>query len=155
MRTGTRWLVALCVTAGLVGLGAVSAEAATSPAHRTGCTGTVRITSLTFAPATVARGQSSTATLKARNCTGKTQQTTTYWFGHFSGAGTGIPAGCPAIDPLPRALALVPHGTGSLQTTYRVLPTCTATALTITVRVVGSGGTVLASRDATLAITTT
>ena len=154
MRTGTRWLVALSVTAGLVGLGAVSAEAATSPAHRSTCTGTVKITSFAFVPATVARGQSSTATLKARNCTGTVQQTTTYWYGHFSGPGTGIPAGCPVIDPLPRPLAFTAHGTGSLQTTYRVFPTCTATSLTITVRVVGSGGTVLASRNATLAITT-
>lgn len=139
---------------GLAGLGTVAAQAATVSAQATTCTGTVHISSLKFAPTSVAAGQSSTATLKARNCTGKAQQTTTYWFGHFSTAtGAGVPAGCPVIDPLPRPLALTPHGSGTLATSYRVPPTCTATRLTITVRITSSTGTTLATKDATLTIT--
>lgn len=157
MRRRIGWLGALVVAGGLVGLGtvgAVGAQAATVSAPSSTCTGTVHISSLRFAPTGVPAGQSSTATLKARNCTGKTQKTTTYWFGHFSTAtGTGVPAGCPVIDPLPRPLTFAPHGSGTLETSYRVPPTCTGTKLTITVRIVSSTGTVLATKDATLTIT--
>jgi hypothetical protein len=116
------------------------------------CTGTIQITSLAFAPPTVARGQSSVATLNARNCTTQTKQTTTYWSGRFLGSTAGIPAGCPAIDPLPRPATFAPHGSISLATTYLVFSSCAATSLQLTVQIVGSGGTLLATRSATLVI---
>src|SRR5438067_1962920 len=135
-----RWMASIVIAVGLVAAGAVGASAATV-STTTGCT--VQITSLAFAPATVAPGQSSVATVRARNCTRHSQQTATYWFGRFTGSGPGIPAGCPAIDPLPRAATFAPHGSVTLQTTYPVFRSCTATALELTVRIVGSGGAVL------------
>src|SRR5437762_514154 len=114
-----RWIASIVVAVGLVAAGAVSASAATmSTTTTTGCT--VQITSLAFAPATVAPGHSSVARLQARNCTRHSQQTATYWFGRFTGSGPGIPPGCPAIDPLPRPATFAPHGTVTLQSTYPV-----------------------------------
>jgi hypothetical protein len=53
----------------------------------------------------------------------------------FIGPQPGIPAGCPAIDPLPPQPAqFVPHGTFTASLTYRVFAGCTATALRVTAR---------------------
>lgn len=154
MRRWVGWAAALAVAGGLVVAGGASASAAT-PATAAGpalCTGTVQINSLTFVPSTVAPGQSSTATLKARNCTAQTLQTTTYWYGRFVGPTPGIPAGCPAVDPLPRPLTFTPHGSASLSTSYLTFASCTATSFQLNVRIVGPGGALLATRDATLTI---
>lgn len=152
MRRTASWIAALTVTAALTIAGGSSASAA--PAGPAACTGTVRITSLAFAPSTVPPGQSSTATLHARNCTSQTQQTTTTWFGQFIGSGVGIPTGCAAIDPLPRPATFTPHGTVTLSTTYLVFASCTATSLRLTVQITGSGGVLLATASTSLAIHT-
>jgi hypothetical protein len=137
-----RWLPAvalLAAAAGLVLAGGASASAATSQAVTPAtCKGTVHITSLAFSPETVTPGHSSVATLRARNCTGKTQQTSTFWFGRFVGSGPGIPTGCPAIDPLPRGATFQPYGKVKVSTSYLVFPSCTASSLQLTVRIVGS-----------------
>jgi len=152
MRRGLGWAAAIAVAVGLTAAGVVSASAATQTVAAKSCTATVHIASLAFTPASVTPGQSSTATLKAHNCTGHAQQTTTYWYGRFVGPSAGIPAGCPAVDPLPRPAAFRAHQTITLSTTYRVFPSCTATSFQLTVRIVGPGGKVLATRNATLAI---
>ncbi len=152
-----RWLglaASLVVAAGVLladgaGASAATPAAASGPA---GCSGTVQITSLAFVPSTVAPGQSSTATLSARNCTAQTVQANSYWYGTWTGSTPGIPAGCPVIDPLPRGLTFAPHASVTVATTYLVFPSCTANALQLTVKIVGSGGVTLASRTATLAI---
>lgn len=154
-----RWLglaASFVVAAGLLVAGGASASAAT-PSASSGpvpcsTTSTIQITSFAFVPPTVAPGQSSTATLAARNCTAQTVQATSYWYGTWIGSTPGIPAGCPVIDPLPRGLTFPPHGSLTVGTTYLVFPSCTASALQITVKIVGSGGTTLASRTATLTI---
>jgi hypothetical protein len=118
------------------------------------CTGTVQITSLAFAPATVAPGQSSTATLVAQNCTDQTQATSTVWFGRFlSSSGAAFPPGCPAIDPVALPATFPPGGQASRSLSYLALASCTATDLQLTVRITSStDGSTLAEQTADLAI---
>jgi hypothetical protein len=152
-----RWIglvASLVVATGLIAAGGASASAATPTAtvRPATCSGTIRITSFAFQPPTIAPGQSSAATLAARNCMAQTVQATSYWFGTWVGSTTGIPAGCPVIDPLPRSMTFAPNALVMLSTSYLVFPSCTATALQVTVRIGGSGGATLASRTATLTI---
>ena len=154
MRRWVRLAASLVLAAGLVTAGATSASAAIPAASNrpAACTGTAQITSFVFVPPSVPAGGSSTATLSARNCTRQTVQTTTTWFGRFLGPTVGIPTGCPAIDPLPRPLKFPPRASVSVATTYLTFPSCTATALQITVRITDSTGTLLATATATLII---
>jgi hypothetical protein len=127
-----------------------AAAATTTPP--TTCSGTVWIGGLAFDPPHVAPGGSSTAALTAANCTGATQTVSETWSGSWlSSSATGIPTGCPAIDPLPRTVTLAPYQKVATATTYLVFPGCTADALRLTVRV-SQGGTVLATRTADLVI---
>jgi hypothetical protein len=149
MRKWVGWTASLLVAAGLVAVGSATASAA--PARPAACTGTVEITSLAFNPPAVSPGGSSTATLKAQNCTGQTVNASATWTAQFRGAGGGVPAGCPAIDALSRAATFAPHGTVTQSTRYLVPAGCTATSLHLTVRI-SAGGTVLATGTATLTI---
>jgi hypothetical protein len=144
----TAAVAALCAAASIV----VSAPAAlAAPAT---CTGTVQITSLTFNPAHVAPGQSSTATVVARNCTNQPVQASVLFLGRFVGPSTGIPAGCPVIDPLPpRQVSFAAHGRYSTSVGYLVFAGCTATSLQVTARFTDATGAVLATRTASLPIT--
>ena len=152
-----RWVglaASLVLAAGLVAAGATGASAATPTPTPAPCTSTstVQITSFVFVPPSVPAGGSSAATLSARNCTTQTVQANTTWFGRFLGPTTGIPTGCPVIDPLPRGVTFPPRGSITLSTIYRTFPSCTATALQITVRITGTGGALLATATATLVI---
>jgi hypothetical protein len=99
----------------------------------------------------VAPGGSSTATLKAQNCTGQTISATATWIAQFQGSGGGLPAGCPVIDPIARPATFAPHGTVTQSTGYLVPSGCTATSLHLTVRI-SAGGSVLATGTANLTI---
>lgn len=142
---------ALCVVVALssVTIGGLPAHA-DSPGPV--CTTIIRIDNLAFNPATVTPGHSSTATLAAQNCTAQSRQVTATWLGRFTkGTGTGIPAGCPAIDPLPLPMTFPPFGRLTSAVTYLVPASCTATNLHLTVQISGPTG-VLASRNADLTI---
>jgi hypothetical protein len=131
------------------GIAGASVAATPLPAS---CSGVIQITSLAFTPPAVAPGGTSTANMAARNCTGVTQQTSILWVGRFVGAGSGIPPGCPAIDPLPpQPLTFTPHGQVHASLGYLVPASCTATQLQVTVDI-EQGSTVLAHRTADLTI---
>lgn len=155
-----RWLgrVALPVVAGLLAVvGGATAAAAAAPTtpDPVPCadTGPVQIISLAFAPPAVAPGQSSTATLRAGNCTAQTVQANTTWIAKFVGtSSTGIPAGCPAISPLVKKVTFDPFGAVSTSVGYLVFPGCSATSLELTVRI-SQGATLLATGTTTLQIT--
>lgn len=116
------------------------------------CSGVVRVGTLTFDPAQVARGGMSGATVKTTNCTGQSQAVTETWTGRFTSAsGTGIPQGCPALDPLPRQVTLAPYAQISTTTSYLAFSGCTADRLTVTVRVT-QGAVLIAQRSADLII---
>lgn len=150
MRKWVGWAASLVVAAGLVAVGTAASAATVRPAACTS-TGTVEITSLAFNPPAVSPGGSSTATLKAQNCTGQTINASATWIAQFQGAGGGVPAGCPVIDPIARPLTFAPHGTATQSTGYLVFSGCTATSLHLTVRI-SAGGSVLATGTANLTI---
>lgn len=135
--------------------GSLTATTATAaPAATTTCTGVIQITQLAFGSATVTRGQTATAHLVARNCTAQTVGTTLIWSGRFIGSAPGtIPPGCPVIDPIAKQVTFAPHGKDTDSLGYLVFPGCTATALTTTTTFDGSGGTILATATAEVAIT--
>ena len=124
-----------------------------TPSGPAGCAGTVQISALAFAPPTVAPGQQSVASLTVQNCTAQAQQITTQWTAEFAGSATGIPPGCPAVDPIAPSTTLAANAQANSSLTYQVPSSCTATALPLTVRISGSDGTVLATQSATLSIT--
>ena len=139
---------ALCV-AGPIVLSAPAAQAAT-----TGCTATVQITSLTFNPAQAAPGQTATATVVAQNCTDQPQQASVLFIARFVGPTTGIPAGCPVIDPLPpQKVTIAAAGTYTTGLSYSIFSGCTATSLQVTATFTDSTGAVLAAQTASLPIT--
>jgi hypothetical protein len=131
---------------------AVPAGAAPAPAACTAAT-IIQVGSFAFHPSAVAPGASSAAVLTSTNCTAETQATTQTWFGQFlSATGTGIPAGCAAIDPYNRAITYGPNQSVTDSTSYLVLSTCTANALKVTVKITNSAGVQLAQASATLTI---
>jgi len=132
----------------LAATGALPAAAQTrAGTTASGCTGVVEITHLAFKPAEVAPGNSSTAHMTARNCTGESQSTTSQWTGTFTGDRTG----CPAIDPLSQPLNFPPNGTVKAKVGYEVPSGCNATYLQVTVEI-SEGGTPLAQKTANLKI---
>ena len=137
------------------GLMAATTDGASAAVPNTACatsSAVVQIESFLFNPASVPPGGMSTATLTVLNCTGQPQVITETWFGRFTGSGTGIPSGCPVIDPLVMSAALPPYGTGSSHVTYLVPASCTASQLVITVDISGKNGVMLAQGTAVLLI---
>jgi len=121
------------------------------PAAR--CASVFMITGLAFSPAQVQPGQTATASLAARNCTGQAQQATVQWYGRYLGpGGTTLPAGCPVIDPVDVAASAAPHGTYRGSLGYLVLSGCTAAELQLTVTLTGPGGAVEGQDTAGLTI---
>lgn len=112
----------------------------------------IRIDGLAFNPPQVFPGKSSTATLTATNCTAASQTVAEQWSGTWlSATSSGIPSGCPVIDPLLRSVVFAPHQQVATSTTYTVPAGCTADALRVTVRLT-QGGTLLGQRSADLII---
>ncbi|MFC4031366.1 hypothetical protein ACFO3J_07740 [Streptomyces polygonati] len=139
---------ALGVAVSVSGAGPAAADGAPSPS----CAQVVRIDSLAFDPAEITAGGTSALELVATNCTGQSQAVSETWAGSWlSATATGIPSGCPVIDPLPRQVTFAPHARVSTTTTYLVFPGCTASALRVTVTV-SQAGTQLARRSADLLI---
>jgi hypothetical protein len=129
---------------------AVAASPATPPP--TDCIQVIRINSLAFDPAEVSPGGFSDAVLTATNCTGLSQDVTEQWSGRWLAASaTGLPTGCPVIDPLIRRVAFEPYAQVSTDLGYTVFPGCTADVLRVTVTL-SEAGTQLAQASANLII---
>jgi hypothetical protein len=142
----TAAIAAVC-TAGAIAVAGPPAAAAT-------CTGTIQISSLTFNPPQATPGQTATATVVAQNCTDQPQQASLMFVARFIGPSDQIPAGCPAIDPLPpQPASFAAGGTYTAGLGYLVFSGCTATALRVTARFTDSTGAVLATQAADLPIT--
>jgi hypothetical protein len=138
----------------LVATGAVTVAVGNATvASAATCSGTdaVVITSLSFSPARVAAGQTSTATMVAQNCTAQPVSAISIWSARYVGSGTGIPAGCLAIDPVAFAANFAANGQVTRSLGYSTFAGCTATALQVSVNI-SSSGTLLASGSATLQI---
>jgi hypothetical protein len=128
------------------------ALATRSPAPR--CGGHVRITSFGWQPSDVRPGDSATVAVTAQNCKHRELSASVEWIGQYAGIGTGLPDGCPVIDPVSTPVTLPSKDSARAQLGFNILPGCSATGLTETVRLL-SNGTVLATASATLTITQT
>jgi hypothetical protein len=142
----------LLAIASLIAVSPNAAVAASSSSQRPSRCDVVAITSLGFHPRHVAPGGHSTIRVVARNCTRQPQNITVTWLGQFVGSGVGIPPGCPAIDPLAQGANFKPRGTFRGHLEFVVFSSCTATALSETVRFTGADGTVLAEKTVELRI---
>ena len=142
------------LSAGVVSAGSAEiAAAATAPTSPAVCTSAqiIQITQLAFHPPTVTPGQSSSALLSAANCTNQTQQTSVIWSGRFLGTSTGIPPGCPVIDPIALSMSFAPYAQLTASVGYLVPASCTATDLRVTVQIYKQGA-LLTQRSADLTI---
>jgi hypothetical protein len=128
-------------------------DAADAATATTGCSGDISIGQFAFSPPSIPAGQTSTLSLAAQNCTNQTLQGQIIWFGQFTWPGTGIPPGCPAIDPADLPYTLAP---GALYATTGqdggAISGCLATGLQVTVEfTVSNVGTVAeATTDLTI-----
>src|SRR4051812_23383608 len=151
-----RRLVGVLLTAAAimsVVIGGAAAEASTtSAAVPAACTGTVQVTSFTFDPSSVSPGGHSTATLTVQNCTSTAVSVSGTWFGRFTAPGVpGIPAGCPAIDPIVQQSNIAPNGTATQSLAFSTFTQCTASELDAMVNL-SAGGTAVGSFTAPLTI---
>jgi cellulase/cellobiase CelA1 len=146
-------VLTLFTAVGLTG-GAVASAAGAGSATPAACTGTVQITGMVFSPPSVTAGQGSTVTLTTQNCTSQTQTTSETWFGQFLGSGAGIPAGCPAIDPIALPATYGPNETRTRTFAFSTFASCTAAMLRASVRITNSAdGSLLATQTADLLLT--
>ena len=140
----------------LASAGAASASAgapAAAPATPCATSTVIAIDSFAFSPTQVDPGQSSTANLVTTNCTASSQTTLQTWIGQYiSASGTGLPSGCPVIDPLARSVTYSPYQEVLTSTSYLVLSGCKANALKVTVRITGANGVLINQGSATLLI---
>jgi hypothetical protein len=126
---------------------AAAAARPDAPAPAVACTTAepVELNGFAFAPPEVTPGNSATADLITTNCSASTLATTEEWLGQWlSPTGTGLPAGCPVIDPFVRDVTYAPGQELAENTTYLVPAGCQAAELEVTVRIsIPSGATVL------------
>jgi hypothetical protein len=149
-----RFFVLLVSVTGAFAAPGGAGVASVAAGQPTACT-TLAITALHFHPAVIAPGGSATVRLRARNCTMQAQSATLTWLGRFSDASGGIPAGCPAIDPLAQPAQVGPRRSFRAHLGFTVPADCTATSLQETARLTGAGGVVLTEQTATLTIVPT
>lgn len=113
----------------------------------------IELNGFAFAPPEVTPGNSATADLITTNCTASTLATDEQWTGQWlSPTGTGLPAGCPAIDPLLRPVTYTPGQELAENTTYLVPTGCQAAELAVTVQIFDSTGTTVLTATTDLKI---
>lgn len=114
----------------------------------------VVITDMVFFPPAVDAGKSSTAHMRAHNCTNVPIHGFATWTARFINGPSdpAVPVGCPVIDPVVYPLVLPANGDANSAITYGTLATCTATRLHATVTVSASGLGTLATRSVDLVI---
>jgi hypothetical protein len=113
----------------------------------TSCSGSVDITTFTFAPSSSKPGGTSTAHIAARNCLTVGQGAQLTMAGRFTGRHR---SSCPVIDPLARHETFPPHGKVRSKTGYDIPASCHASGLRVTATFAASGGSRLARKTAFL-----
>jgi hypothetical protein len=119
------------------------------------CPNGVVIKQLSFSPASVPVGQVSTLTLVLQNCGSQAVAGSTIWIPKFTWAGTGLPPGCPTLDPVDMTYSLAAGATTTQTLGFEdPLASCQATGLQATVNVSVNGVTgTAATATANLVIT--
>jgi hypothetical protein len=129
--------------------GPASAAAARSDAHAAplACTTAtpIELNGFAFAPPEVTPGNSATADLITTNCSAGTLATEEEWTARWLPlTGTGLPSGCPVIDPLVRGVSYAPGQELAENTGYLVPVGCQAAGLAVTVQIsLSTGASVL------------
>jgi cellulase/cellobiase CelA1 len=122
-------VTAMLPIAAILALGAANAATATAA-----CSGDIAIEQFAFNPASVPAGQTSTLSLVAQNCTNQTLQGMVTRFTEFTGPGTGLPQGCPEVDPIALPFTLAPGASyTNSQQQGDTISGCEATGMTATV----------------------
>jgi hypothetical protein len=123
------------------GVGTVTTVSATLQ-FSAACTNGIAINQFSFNPASVPVGQTSTLTLVLQNCGSQAVQGSSIWQPTFTWSGTGLPPGCPVMDPVSFSYSLQPGAT-TTQTLGLDDPiaSCLATGIKATVNVTVSGVT--------------
>ncbi|HEV2345382.1 MAG TPA: cellulose binding domain-containing protein [Actinocrinis sp.] len=111
--------------------GTAAAAVGGTSAAAASCTGTIDITQISMTPASVTPGQGATMNFTAVNCTSQSVTTNLIEYGRFLGPGssTGVPQGCPVIDPIAPSVTFAPNGTYTGTIGFQVFSGCTATSL--------------------------
>jgi hypothetical protein len=119
------------------------------------CPNGVVINQLSFSPASVPVGQTSTLTLVLKNCGSQAAAGLTTWIPKFTWAGTGLPPGCPTLDGVAMSYSLAPGATATQTLGFGdTVASCQATGLQATVNVGVNGVTgTAATATANLVIT--
>jgi hypothetical protein len=139
--------LALAALAALCATGAALAGTAPAFAGDSGCTGTIRITSLSWSPPQVRRGQGSALTLVARNCTGRPLPGTLAYTARWLTATPGWPQGCPIYDPTPPMPVTITAPTYTATQRFGTILNCAATGFQLTAILSAGGTSVAASAD--------
>ncbi|MFL6117307.1 MAG: cellulose binding domain-containing protein [Catenulispora sp.] len=130
----------ISVSVGVTGVGPVATPTATLQFVCAG--GGISVDQFSFNPGTISAGQNSTATLLLQNCTGHAVTGTTTWVPRFTWSGTGLPPGCPAMDPVGFAYSMAPGATATVTLGLGdPIASCLATGLHATVTVNEDGVT--------------
>jgi hypothetical protein len=133
---------ALNISANVNVTGAGTVTTVTATLRFTACTDGIAIDQFAFSPGVVTVGQTSTLTLVLRNCSSQTVQGSSDWIPEFTWAGTGLPPGCPAMDPVSFAYSIAPGGTSTATLGLGdPIASCQATGIQATVNVAVSGVT--------------
>jgi hypothetical protein len=110
----------------------------------------IEVNGFAFDPSAVRPGNSSTADLITTNCTNVSVATDEEWTGQWLPlAGTGPAPGCPAIDPLIRAVDYAPGQELAENTIYLVPVGCEAAELAVTVKITLPAGSAASSISVT------
>jgi cellulase/cellobiase CelA1 len=126
----------------VTGVGTVATATATLQFAPACTTSEFRVDQLDFSPVAVAPGQLSTATLVLQNCTGQVVTGSTTWVPRLTWSGSGLPPGCPAMDPVGFPYSIAPGATSVV--TLRLgdpVASCPANGLLLTVNVYETGVT--------------
>ena len=99
----------------------------------------IELNGFAFAPPEVTPGNTATADLITTNCSAGTLATEEEWTARWLPL-TGLPSGCPVIDPLVRGVSYAPGQELAVNTGYLVPAGCQAAGLAVTVQISLSTG---------------
>lgn len=144
-----RRLLLAAVAMAVVPLAAMLAPSAANAVTTAACTGGVAVSQFAFNPPSVPPGSDSALTLVLQNCTSRTIQGSTAWYGQYTGPG------CPVLDPIPYSYTIVPGGTYTHTNSYGDpgFSGCRPTALKISANVNVNGAGTVTTVTADLVIT--
>lgn len=113
-----------------------AANAATAMAA---CSSDIYIGQFAFYPPSIPAPGSSTLSLTFLNCTNQPLSGQMIFFGQWTWQGTGVPPGCPVIDPVRMPYEAGPGTLENLLRPYSTFAGCAATRLQVTVQFTVNG----------------